>query len=175
MFYLYALEHNILLHQIYMSVIEFPFCRNLSILLAHIDDPNHLLFDHHNWCDQPCIWVPMQMNINKFLFFLLWSDKKISFFFLLNDFTLNGTTSYSKRNMCNCDIHILKSPSVNSYAMLNPNEPNFLRSNNTEWNKHKENTNHLNCWTLGCTDARKVRISATWAKYARNIFACEQK
>jgi len=33
---------------------------------------------------------------------------------------------------------------VNSYGMLNPSAPNFLRSRVTPWNTHRENSRYLN-------------------------------
>ena len=58
--------------------------------------------------------------------------------------TLNGMWEYSSRNILSWLTQIRRSPSVNSYGMLNPRAPNLRRSSSTPWNRHSENNRCLN-------------------------------
>ena len=62
---------------------------------------------------------------------------------LTNKPTLYGMSGYSSKNMPSWLMHICRSPSVNSYGILKPRGPYFLRSKDTPWNKHRENNNDL--------------------------------
>ena len=63
----------------------------------------------------------------------------------VNDpFTLYGISSYSVRNILSWLTQILKSPSVNSYGMLNPSAPYFLLSITTPWKRQSDCNKCLN-------------------------------
>jgi hypothetical protein len=60
-------------------------------------------------------------------------------------------TSHSLSNMCNCNILMHKSISLNSYGMFHPRGPNVRRSWTTAWKKHSPYSNLLklsNCLQL---------------------------